>query len=53
MGNIPVSSGTFGDVWQGVYGEQPVAIKGLRIYKEADIRKIKRVSVTVRNCRVS
>lgn len=49
MGDIPVSSGAFGDVWRGVYGEQPVAIKGLRVYKATDVRKIRRVSVTVRD----
>jgi hypothetical protein len=49
MGDLPVSSGAFGDVWRGVYGEQSVAIKGLRVYKEADIRKTRRVSVTVRD----
>lgn len=52
MEDIPVSSGTFGDVWRGVYGKQSVAVKGLRVYKAADIRKIKRVSVTVRDCRL-
>ena len=43
MGDLPVTSGGFGDVWRGVYDKQPVAIKGLRIYREDDIREIKQV----------
>jgi hypothetical protein len=43
MEELPVNSGGFGDVWRGVYDGQRVAIKGLRIYKENDIREIKRV----------
>lgn len=41
--DFPVNSGRFGDVWRGVYDEQLVAIKGLRIYREDDVREIKRV----------
>lgn len=43
MDDLPVNSGGFGDVWRGVYDEQPVAIKGLRVYREGDIREVKRV----------
>ena len=43
MGDLPVYSGSFGDIWRGVYNERPVAIKGLRVYRKGDIREIKRV----------
>jgi len=46
LGNSPVASGGFSDVWPGVYGEDEstVAIKVVRYYESDDIQKIKRVS---------
>ena len=43
IGKHPVASGGFGDVWKGTYDERSVAIKALRIYKNDDMRKVRRV----------
>jgi hypothetical protein len=43
VGEHPIASGGFGDVWEGSYGGRRVAIKALRIYKEEDMRNVKRV----------
>ena len=40
----PVTSGGFGDVWEGIYHGKRVAIKALRVYEEGDVRKIKKVT---------
>ena len=40
----PIASGGFGDIWEGIYDEKRVAIKALRVYKEDDIRKVRKVS---------
>ena len=39
----PVASGTYGDVWEGIYDDKRVAIKTLRVYQEHDVRKVKKV----------
>ena len=38
----PVASGGYGDVWEGIYNGRRVAIKALRVYKEADLGKSER-----------
>ena len=44
LGDSPISSGGFSDVWPGVYeGDKSVAIKVIRYYDYENIRKIKRV----------
>ena len=44
LGDSPISSGGFSDVWPGAYEEdKSVAIKTIRYYMENDIRKVKRV----------
>ena len=40
----PVTSGGFGDVWEGIYNGKRVAIKALRVHKEDDVRRIKKVA---------
>lgn len=40
----PIISGSFGDVWEGIYNDKRVAIKALRVYKTDDVRKVKRVT---------
>lgn len=40
----PVASCGFGDVWQGIYHGKRVSIKVLHVYKEDDIRKVKKVT---------
>ena len=40
----PVASGGFGDVWEGRYNDKWVAIKALRVYKEEDVQKVKKVT---------
>jgi len=44
LGNSPIASGGFSDVWPGMYGEDEVAIKVIRYYESDDIQKIKKVS---------
>jgi serine/threonine protein kinase len=42
IGNLPIASGGFADVWKGLYKDHGVAIKSLRVYdmsKFDDIRK--------------
>ena len=39
-----MASGGFGDVWEGVYDDKPVAIKALRVYKPADVKKVAKAS---------
>ncbi|KAF9651283.1 kinase-like protein [Thelephora ganbajun] len=43
VGEHPVASGGFGDVWKGIYEGRHVAIKALRVYKRDDMRKVKRI----------
>jgi serine/threonine protein kinase len=40
----PIVQGGFGDVWEGRYGDKRVAIKALRIYKEGDVQKTRKVT---------
>ena len=40
----PVASGSFGDVWQGIHNDKPVAIKALRVYKRDDVKKVVKAS---------
>lgn len=40
----PVASGTFGDVWEGIYDEKRVAVKALRVYNGDTIQKLRKVS---------
>lgn len=40
----PVTSGSFGDVWEGIYNEKRVAIKALRVYKDQDVQKVRKVT---------
>ena len=44
MGEHPVASGGFGDVWKGAYSGRDVAIKDLRVYKRDDEHKVERVA---------
>ena len=44
MGEHPVASGGFGDVWKGAYSGRDVAIKALRVYKRDDVHKVERVT---------
>lgn len=39
----PIASGGFGDVWEGIYNDQRVAIKALRLYKDSDVQKVKKM----------
>ena len=39
----PVAYGGFSDVWEGIYNDERVAIKALRIYKEDDVWKVRKV----------
>ena len=39
----PVASGVFGNVWEGIYNGERVAMKALRVFKEDDVRKVKKV----------
>lgn len=38
-----IASGAFGDVWEGIYNGNRVAIKALRVYKVDDVRKARKV----------
>jgi len=40
----PVTSGSFGDVWEGICNDKRVAIKALRVYKRDDIQNVRKVS---------
>ena len=40
----PIASGGFGDVWEGTYNTKWVAIKALRVYKEEDVQKVRKVT---------
>ena len=42
----PVASGAFSDVWEGIHDGKLVAVKALRVFKEDDIRKAKKVAHT-------
>lgn len=39
----PITFGTFGNVWGGIYSDQQVVIKALRVYKDDDVRKVRKV----------
>ena len=39
----PITFGTFGNVWGGIYNDRRVAIKALRVYKDDDVRKVRKV----------
>jgi len=39
----PATWGGFSDVWEGIYDEKRVAIKVLRVYKEGDIQRVRKV----------
>lgn len=41
---FPVASGGSGDVWEGIYNSERVAIKALRVYKVDDVREIRKVT---------
>lgn len=43
----PVASGTFSDVWEGIRNGELVAVKALRVFKDDDIRKAKKVTRTM------
>ena len=43
MTKHPVASGALGDVWEGIYNDKRVAIKALRVYKDDDVRKVRKV----------
>ena len=43
----PVASGAFSDVWEGIRNGELVAVKALRIFKEDDIQKAKKVTRTM------
>ena len=40
----PVASGGFGDVWEGIYNGERVAIKALRVYKNDNVKKVAKAS---------
>ena len=39
----PIASGKLGDVSEGIYNGRRVAIKALRVYKDYDVRKVRKV----------
>ncbi|KAF9789359.1 kinase-like domain-containing protein [Thelephora terrestris] len=39
----PIASGAFGDVWEGIYAGNRVAIKSLRVYRDDDVRKARKL----------
>lgn len=39
-----LTGGAFADVWRGTYNGKPVAIKSFRIYGNADLFQVKKVS---------
>ena len=39
----PTAPGKLGDVWEGIYNGSRVAIKALRVYKDDDVRKVRKV----------
>ena len=47
VGEHAVAYGGFGDVWRGTYSGRDVAIKALRVYKNDDVYKVKRVALSV------
>lgn len=50
----PIATGGFGDVWKCAYDGRRVAVKALRVYKDEDMHKVKRVrrsSVAIREFR--
>lgn len=47
--NHPHKSGGFADVWEGIYGDEKVAIKALKIYETDDRARMKKVSASQPN----
>ena len=47
MTEHPVISGAFGDIWEGIYNGERVAMKVLRVFKENDVGEVKRVTQTM------
>ena len=43
MTEQPVASGTFGNVWEGIYNGERVAVKALHVLKE-DVQKVRKVT---------
>ena len=43
MAEQPVASGAFSDVWEGTYKGNRVAMKALRVFKDEEVQKIKKV----------
>jgi len=41
---VSAASGSYGDVWEGIYNDKRVAIKTLRVYREDDVRKVAKVT---------
>ena len=44
MAEYPITFGIFGDVWEGIYNDNRVTIKTFRLYKESDLRKVRKVT---------
>jgi hypothetical protein len=45
QGQHAVAAGGFGDVWQGEYQGQKIAVKKIRIYQNSDLNKLQQVSL--------
>ena len=39
----PIACGGYADVWEGIYDDKRVVIKALRVYKNEDVQKIRKV----------
>ena len=44
MAEYPITLDIFGDVWEGIYNDNRVTIKTFRLYKESDLRKVRKVT---------